>query len=34
MPSASTRTDTVQGWKARRISLPADVPAVFALLAS
>jgi len=33
MPSAFTRTDSVQGWKARPTVLPADVPAVFALLA-
>ena len=33
MPNAFTRTDSVQGWKARPIALPADVPAVFALLA-
>ena len=29
-----TRTDPVQRWKARPISLPNDVPAVFSLLAS
>ena len=28
-----TRTDTAQGWKAKPTRLPADVPAVFALLA-
>ena len=33
LPDAFTRTDTVQGWKSRPQSLPADVPAVFALLA-
>jgi len=33
MPNAFTRTDSVQGWKARPTALPADVPAVFALLA-
>lgn len=33
MPAAFTRTDTVQGWKKRPRPLPADVPAVFALLA-
>ena len=33
MPQAFTRTDTIQGWKARPTALPADVPAVFALLA-
>jgi 16S rRNA (cytidine1402-2'-O)-methyltransferase len=34
MPNAFTRTDSVQGWKARPTALPADVPAVFALLAA
>jgi len=33
MPSGFTRTDSAQGWKARPTALPADVPAVFALLA-
>jgi len=33
MPNAFTRTDSVQGWKARPTTLPADVPAVFSLLA-
>lgn len=33
MPAAFTRTDTVQGWKKQPRPLPADVPAVFALLA-
>jgi len=33
MPQAFTRTDSIQGWKARPTTLPADVPAVFALLA-
>ena len=33
MPNAFTRTDSVQGWKARPTALPADVPAVFSLLA-
>ena len=33
MPQAFTRTDSIQGWKARPTALPADVPAVFALLA-
>lgn len=33
MPSAFTRTDSVQGWKAKPMTLPADVPAVFSLLA-
>jgi 16S rRNA (cytidine1402-2'-O)-methyltransferase len=32
--SGFTRSDTVARWKARPSSLPADVPAVFALLAS
>ena len=34
MPNAFTRTDTIQGWKARPTALPADVPAVFSLLAA
>jgi 16S rRNA (cytidine1402-2'-O)-methyltransferase len=34
MPSAFTRTDSIQGWKARPLALSADVPAVFSLLAS
>ncbi len=34
MPDGFTRTDSVQGWKARPLTLPADVPAVFALLAA
>ena len=34
MPSAFTRTDSIQGWKARPLELSADVPAVFSLLAS
>jgi 16S rRNA (cytidine1402-2'-O)-methyltransferase len=34
MPNAFTRTDSVQGWKARPTALPTDVPAVFSLLAS
>ena len=29
-----TRTDTVSGWKVHPAALPADVPAVFALLAA
>jgi len=33
MPQAFTRTDSVQGWKTKQTTLPADVPAVFALLA-
>jgi 16S rRNA (cytidine1402-2'-O)-methyltransferase len=33
MPQAFTRTDSIQGWKAKPTALPADVPAVFALLA-
>ena len=33
MPNAFTRSDSIQGWKARPTTLPADVPAVFALLA-
>jgi 16S rRNA (cytidine1402-2'-O)-methyltransferase len=33
MPNAFTRTDSIQGWKARPTTLPADVPAVFLLLA-
>jgi 16S rRNA (cytidine1402-2'-O)-methyltransferase len=34
MPNAFTRTDSIQGWKARPTTLPPDVPAVFALLAT
>ena len=34
MANAFTRTDSVQGWKAKPTALPADVPAVFSLLAS
>jgi 16S rRNA (cytidine1402-2'-O)-methyltransferase len=34
LPSGSTRTDTVDRWKARPVSLPADVPTVFCLLAA
>ena len=34
MLDAFTRTDAVQAWKARPLTLPADVPAVFALLAA
>ena len=33
MANAFTRTDSVQAWKARPTALPADVPAVFSLLA-
>ena len=33
MPNAFTRSDIIQGWKAKPTTLPADVPAVFALLA-
>ncbi len=33
LPSGFTRTDTVQGWKARPTALPGDVPVVFSLLA-
>ncbi len=33
MPTAFTRSDSIQGWKARPTTLPADVPAVFSLLA-
>ena len=33
LPAGFTRTDTVQAWKAKPLALPADVPAVFALLA-
>jgi 16S rRNA (cytidine1402-2'-O)-methyltransferase len=33
LASAFTRTDTVDRWKARPTSLPADVPVVFSLLA-
>lgn len=32
-PGADVRTDSVQGWRARRMPLPNDVPAVYALLA-
>ena len=34
MPSAFTRSDTVARWKDRPSQLPADVPAVFSLLAA
>jgi len=33
LPDGFTRTDSVQGWKARPASLPNNVPVVFALLA-
>ena len=33
LPGGYTRTDTVQAWKARLTTLPADVPVVFSLLA-
>jgi 16S rRNA (cytidine1402-2'-O)-methyltransferase len=33
LASGFTRTDTAQAWKARATALPADVPAVFSLLA-
>ncbi len=33
LPGGFTRTDSVQGWKARPSTLPGDVPVVFALLA-
>jgi 16S rRNA (cytidine1402-2'-O)-methyltransferase len=33
LTSGFTRTDTAQAWKARATALPADVPAVFSLLA-
>ena len=33
LASAFTRTDTVERWKAKPASLPADVPVVFSLLA-
>jgi 16S rRNA (cytidine1402-2'-O)-methyltransferase len=33
LPNAFTRTDSIQGWKARPTALPTDVPAVFSLLA-
>ena len=33
LPDGFTRTDSVQGWKAASTALPADVPAVFSLLA-
>ena len=33
LPTGFTRTDDVRGWKARATKLPADVPAVFSLLA-
>ena len=33
LPDGFTRTDTVQGWKARPTSLPSNVPVVFSLLA-
>lgn len=34
VPGGFTRTDSVERWKARPTGLPADVPAVFALLAA
>jgi len=34
LSTAFTRTDSVQGWKSRPTAVPADVPAVFSLLAS
>ncbi len=34
LSSAFTRTDTVERWKAHPLSLPADVPVVFSLLAA
>ena len=33
LPEGFTRTDTVQAWRSRPTALPADVPAVFSLLA-
>jgi 16S rRNA (cytidine1402-2'-O)-methyltransferase len=33
LPGGFTRTDSVQGWKARPIALPNNVPVVFSLLA-
>ena len=33
LPGGYTRTDTVQAWKAKPTTLPADVPVVFSLLA-
>jgi 16S rRNA (cytidine1402-2'-O)-methyltransferase len=33
LPDGFTRTDTVQGWRARPTPLPGDVPVVFSLLA-
>jgi len=33
LPNGFTRTDSVQGWKARPTALPNDVPVVFSLLA-
>jgi len=33
LPNAFTRTDSIQGWKGRPTVVPADVPAVFSLLA-
>jgi 16S rRNA (cytidine1402-2'-O)-methyltransferase len=33
LPDGFTRTDSVQGWKARPTSLPSNVPVVFSLLA-
>ena len=33
LPDGFTRTDTVQAWKAKPSTLPADVPVVFSLLA-
>jgi 16S rRNA (cytidine1402-2'-O)-methyltransferase len=33
LPSGFTRTETVERWKARPVSLPADLPVVFLLLA-
>ena len=34
LASAFTRTDTAERWKAKPVSLPADLPVVFSLLAS
>jgi 16S rRNA (cytidine1402-2'-O)-methyltransferase len=33
LPDGFTRTDSVQGWRAKPTTLPADVPVVFSLLA-
>jgi len=34
LPGGFTRTDTVEGWKVRPITLPNNVPVVFLVLAN